>query len=365
MTEAENPFREVPDRELVIAFKAGDRDAYDEMYRRYSTMVGRVCRRMLGNSDDAQEATQETFLKAYQALPRFNGNYQLGAWIHRIASNVCVDHIRSRSRTGGLVPLPSEDQMREREQGPEDLVVGGDPRVDESIKDMLPLHARALMLRGVEGLSHKEMAGQLAMTAPQVKALLHRARQSFLRAWDNASGWALAPLASLRALIGRHSDHAGDAGSQLGIITPSVGPLLADKVAASAVIVAVALTGFGSVASVPAAAPLAASPAINTALRPRVAEARAFQGSRAGSTPRRTVAAAPAVADPSVDVAPAADITASLKSAVALKDHKASKKPASDDSDDDPFGPSSAGSKVDEIKRDISEKIPPKAQPQP
>ena len=74
------------DRELVIAFKAGDPDAYDEMYRRYSARVGSVCRRMLTNREDAQEATQETFLKAYLALPEFNGNYRLGAWLGRIAS---------------------------------------------------------------------------------------------------------------------------------------------------------------------------------------------------------------------------------------------------------------------------------------
>src|SRR5918992_717224 len=148
-------FRAMEDRELVVAFKAGDPDAYDEMYRRYSGRVGGVCRRMLANREDAQEAVQETFLKAYLALPEFNGNYRLGAWLGRIASNVCVDQLRARARAANVVQLHPEAGALAVEDSAEDVVVRDGPEVAEQIGDLQPLHARALVLRGVEGLSHR------------------------------------------------------------------------------------------------------------------------------------------------------------------------------------------------------------------
>ena len=245
MPGIEQQFRAMEDRDLVIAFKAGDPDAYDEMYRRYSARVGGVCRRMLANREDAQEAVQETFLKAYLALPEFNGNYRLGAWLGRIASNVCVDVLRARSRAANVVPLHTDASILATEDGPEQLVVGDGPEVGEQMGELQPLHARALVLRGVEGLSHREIAGRLSMTPAQVKALLHRARRSFKRGWDDAKGWALAPLALLRDTA-RQLRTASQTGSQLAGATATVSPMLAERVATSAVIVAVALSGLPS-----------------------------------------------------------------------------------------------------------------------
>jgi RNA polymerase sigma-70 factor (ECF subfamily) len=245
MPENDRRFRAMEDRELVIAFKAGDPDAYDEMYRRYSGRVGGVCRRMLSNREDAQEAVQETFLKAYLALPEFNGNYRLGAWLGRIASNVCVDLLRARARGANVVPLHPDTGALALEDSPEDVVVGTGPEVVEQIGELQPLHARALVLRGVEGLSHREIAGRLSMTPAQVKALLHRARRSFKRSWEEAKGWLLAPVALLRT-GSRQLRSASQTGSQIAGATATVSPLVAERVAASAVIVAVALTGLPS-----------------------------------------------------------------------------------------------------------------------
>jgi RNA polymerase sigma-70 factor (ECF subfamily) len=246
---AETPrYRTVDDRELVIAFKAGEPGAYEEMYRRYSGRVGGVCRRMLSNPHDAQEAVQETFLKAYVALPQFNGNYRLGAWLGRIAANVCVDLLRARARSATVVPLQPDAAVVAVESSPEDVVVGDGPEVAEPMADIQPLHARALMMRGVEGLSHREIAGQLSMTPAQVKALLHRARRSFKRHWEEAKGWALAPVLACRAAA-RQLRSTSQAGSQIASATAAVGPALAERVAASAMIVAVLAGMPGSTAS--------------------------------------------------------------------------------------------------------------------
>jgi RNA polymerase sigma-70 factor (ECF subfamily) len=230
------------DRELVVAFQRGSTEAYDEIYRLYAPRIRRVCSRMLGNSQDVEEATQETFLKAYQALGRFNGQYQLGAWLSRIASNVCLDQIRVRSRSAVHVALSDEHETAGTERGPEEIVVGENPRIHEAIAEIQPLHAEALKLRALRGLSHREMAGELHMTPAQVKALLHRARSSFRRAWDKAEGWALAPVAAVRGFFSEKSGTSHASSNFVGL-TPSLSPMLAERMATSAVIVAVALSG--------------------------------------------------------------------------------------------------------------------------
>lgn len=248
-------FKNLTDKDLVHAYQAGDRAAYDEMYARYSPKVMAICSRMLGRSPEAEEATQETFLKAYQALPRFNGQYQLGAWLTRIASNVCLDQIRVRGRTVRSVALPPEEVLGSQD-GPEEWLAGGDGRVDETIAEIQPLHAKALKLRAVHELSHREMATQLAMSPEQVKALLHRARASFKRAWEKAENFALAPVFFFRSFLEGRRD-GGSASSFAGVAS-NVSPLLSERLAAGAVFVVAALTAF------PSSAPAVSTPVERT-----------------------------------------------------------------------------------------------------
>ena len=176
------------DRDLAIAFKGGLDNAYNVIYRRYHSRVENICRRMLAQPEDAMEATQEAFLRVYQGLPRFNGRYQLGAWIARIATNVCLDQIRVRSRRPvDCVP----DEFLELEPEPVDAsnpeavfmrkVEGR--RVRRVLDSLPPLHRAAIVLRDFKGLSYEEVADILEVTPVQVKALIHRARKGFRRSW--------------------------------------------------------------------------------------------------------------------------------------------------------------------------------------
>ena len=234
------------DRDLVLAFQAGDEAAFDELYRRHHERVTRVCYRFMNNRPDAEEASQEAFLKAFQALPRFNGQFQVGAWLARIATNVCVDNLRVRSRTH-LVALPSDDRSSLTEPGPEEILVGDHPEIDVAIENIQPLHAHALKMRALEGLSHVEMAGHLRMSPPQVKALLHRARSSFKKAWDKAQGWLLTPILGARSL-----DRSTQVSSTSNLAAISAqAPALAEKAAASVLIVMVALGAPSTFSSLP------------------------------------------------------------------------------------------------------------------
>lgn len=202
------------DRQLTLAFQRGEKGAYQAIYDRYHARVNGVCRRMLNNQQDAQEAAQETYLRVYQGLGRFNGRYQLGPWISRIATNVCLDQLRAKSRRpfdsvpGEFLDVsPGEDDA-----DPETLVVRNSEgrRVRKMLNMLPPLHRAAIILRDFEGLSYSEVAETLELSETQVKALLHRARQNFKRSWARAGLAALLPTSLFERLIVR-SRSAGEA----------------------------------------------------------------------------------------------------------------------------------------------------------
>lgn len=229
---------EADDRDLVLAFQRGCPEAYEAIYRRHEARVRATCTRMLGQHDDAQEAVQETFLRAYQALGRFNGRYQLGAWLGRIATNVCVDQIRASARRTPLTLEPSVgSDIADPSAQPEEIVTGRDPRVRRAIAGIQPLHARALELRAVHGMSHNEMASRLSMSPSQVKALLHRARRSFRRAFERAGQWVAAPL------LGMRSRAAAPGHDSVLLAGGPAGGALAERAVAGIVLAALAFSG--------------------------------------------------------------------------------------------------------------------------
>ncbi|MGH2403206.1 MAG: RNA polymerase sigma factor, partial [bacterium] len=190
----------VADRDLVVAFKGGDAHAYALIYREYRPLAESVCQRILGNPEDAAEAAQETMLKVFQGLPRFNGRYLLRAWVARIATNVCLDAIRKRQRRvnefdspdAESLEVPEHAVLRSSVDDPAEIAAREDEgrRIRELLKDLPGHHREALVMREFDGRSHEEIAATLGMSAPQVKALIHRAKKGFRKAWEVQSGRA-------------------------------------------------------------------------------------------------------------------------------------------------------------------------------
>jgi RNA polymerase sigma-70 factor (ECF subfamily) len=182
-------------KSLVLAFKRGEEGACETIYRRYCPMVHAICWRVLGNYHDAQEASQETFLRIFRALPRFEGNYQLNSWITRIATNVCVDRLRFFGKriqgevqvdTLGQTPSPAWDT------DPEEIMMRKleGTRVERVLSTLPPLHRAVLLLRDVYGLPYREIATSLDISEGQVKNCLHRGRKAFRGKWTaQTSSW--------------------------------------------------------------------------------------------------------------------------------------------------------------------------------
>ena len=187
------------DEVLIRAFQAGSSSAFDELYRMHHVRVRAVARRYLRDPRDVEEAVQDTFVKAFKALPRFNGNFRTGAWLGRIAVNTAIDISRKNVRRPELSVL--EGHEGGSTAGADEMIVGSGPDVEAALLRIPPVHARALRLRALEAASHEEIAAELGGTASQAKALLHRARQSFKAAWrEIGSGAAFVLMAGVVAL---------------------------------------------------------------------------------------------------------------------------------------------------------------------
>jgi RNA polymerase sigma-70 factor (ECF subfamily) len=277
------------DRLLVLDFQAGHPEAFVEIHRRYAAVARQVCSRLLPNAPDAEEAFQETMIRVFQGLFRLNGRYALRPWIARIATNVCLDHIRAqarRPRTGG-------EDAEEREDpgdGPEDAVERLVQRdlVISVLADLPDPHRRALVLRELEGLSHRQMAEVMGITPAQAKALIHRAKSSFRRRWmervverGGLAGFALLPTlwlwraAGALRRVGERIAHTGAGEAVTGAASQAATPALAERVVAAATVTALVAgtVTAGAVvshrraervprASAPAAAPAAPAPAL-------------------------------------------------------------------------------------------------------
>lgn len=178
------------DGALVGRCLRGDERAYRELITRYRRQVYTVALRMMRSAEDAEDVTQETFIRMFRALERYDTARPFGAWIQTIATRLCIDQLRRRR----LNPISifqrdaqSEDEyvieIEDPGPGPEVLTQHGEEskRADALI-DSLPEHYRiVVMLRHVQDLSYEEIAEALHLPIGTVKARIHRAREILKR----------------------------------------------------------------------------------------------------------------------------------------------------------------------------------------
>ena len=189
------------DRDLVIAYQAGDDEAFAELVREYRPQLVGHARRRLGCSEAAEDAVQEALVRALRAMPRFNGNYLVGPWLHRILSNVCSDEGNRRRRDGEKTErFRSNDQAltaaptTEGELGL-DL---DDTELMEAVEGLSEQYREALMLRFVDELSYEEVAEAAGISEDNARARVSRARNAVRTALKLAAAAPVALVGLLR-----------------------------------------------------------------------------------------------------------------------------------------------------------------------
>ncbi|HEV2424498.1 MAG TPA: sigma-70 family RNA polymerase sigma factor [Terriglobia bacterium] len=186
MSETSPQTVEQTESALVTASKAGDYDAFEQLVNRYEHKIYRLGLNITGNAEDAEDVLQETFLKAFENLPRFREDSRFYTWIVRIGVNQALMKLRKR-RTDKSVSLddPIEESgeiiprdFADWKPNPEQLLGRTETReIMERAIQNLPLSFRTVFqLRDVEGLSTEETAETLGLTISAVKARLFRAR---------------------------------------------------------------------------------------------------------------------------------------------------------------------------------------------
>ena len=157
----------------VAAAAAGDRRAFERVYRAHVDRVYSICARMLGDRVVAEDVTQDVFVRVWDKLPGFRGESAFATWLHRVAVNV----ILSQRTSIGAQHARTVDDPLVVDQIPSAPAAVGD-RIDlESAIARLPTGARRIfVLHDVEGFTHEEIGVRLGITTGGSKAQLHRAR---------------------------------------------------------------------------------------------------------------------------------------------------------------------------------------------
>jgi RNA polymerase sigma-70 factor (ECF subfamily) len=169
------------DEELVAKSIGGDSDSFNELVLRWERPIYALAYRTIGREEDARDVCQETFLRAFRALPGFRGQAKFSSWLYRIALNLCRDWMR-RERRAPTVQAPEDVDLiemaaaAEPSESIEDLVARKDlTRVVERAMALLPEEQRtAIILKEYHGLTFQEIAELVGCPLSTVKTRLYQ-----------------------------------------------------------------------------------------------------------------------------------------------------------------------------------------------
>jgi RNA polymerase sigma-70 factor, ECF subfamily len=172
---------DMTDEAAIAAAQAGNQDAFRVLVERHSKSVFRLAYRMTGNEQDAEDVVQESFLRAYRQLHRYESRASFATWVYRIAANYSLDLIRARRTVESETVL---DNLRESSPGPDRLVISSrmQETVDRALETLSQQERTAFILRHFEGLSIDEIGGALGIGNNAAKHSIFRAVQKLRKA---------------------------------------------------------------------------------------------------------------------------------------------------------------------------------------
>ena len=178
------------ENQLVQEAKAGSLTAFEELISSYEKRIYNYCLRMTNSREDAEDLTQEVFVRVYKSLKRFRGKSQLSTWIYRIAHNICID----RYRKTRLVTISLSQPKGEDDEGEIELPAGNPSPEEEamrlelkkhllkSISELPPKYRSVIVLRDIQNYSYDEIAEILRLPLGTVKSHISRARAALRKA---------------------------------------------------------------------------------------------------------------------------------------------------------------------------------------
>src|SRR5688500_13674828 len=169
---------------LIARAQAGDHAAFEAIFTQYQTAIYNYIYRLMGSAEDAYDMTQDTLLKAYLALPKTSDDLRVGAWLYRIATNVCLDELRHRKLVKwqpweAFVSVFHPSQVAKDSPERDCINTERSEEVQLILAQLHPKYRLCLILREYHDLSYDEIAEVLTTTRAAVKSLLFRAREEF------------------------------------------------------------------------------------------------------------------------------------------------------------------------------------------
>ena len=194
MAERSPALNTLTDQEVVLLARGGQERAYRELVRRYERPIFSLLYRMVRDRELAEDLSQETFVKALNAIESYRPEYKFSSWLFKIANNAAIDHLRRReldtlSLEGSphaVTPDAMEAtalQIGDRAENPLDIVeakeLGGE--IERAIALLRPEYRACILLRHVDGRAYEELAEMLDLPLGTVKTYIHRARNELRR----------------------------------------------------------------------------------------------------------------------------------------------------------------------------------------
>jgi RNA polymerase sigma-70 factor (ECF subfamily) len=184
------PAQQLSDEELIVLFLQGERSRFRELVQRYDQRLLNFINRLIGDRDRAEDLLQETFIRVYKHLDRFDPERKFSTWVYTIASNLAKNELRNRSRNPIILfqhlVKDWEDDHRPLEfvdssWRPDDLYMKRHLKelVEQAAEKLPPHHRLVFILREAEGKSYEEIAEITNCSLGTVKSRLNRARNNF------------------------------------------------------------------------------------------------------------------------------------------------------------------------------------------